>query len=188
MSEELLPPSIDDPSRPQLGTRNIRGRNEGGARTEMYARSFPPLVTDEPIHRNGTDTAPTPLETVLSALIGCKGATIFYIAEAMRFSYAGFDANGSSVVDLRGPRGVPGIRPYYESVDLDIMLYTDEPENRVQRLIKNVEFRCPVANLLRGADVKLTINWQTSPAASKPGASTSVEAESRGSNREGGNA
>lgn len=183
MSEELLPPSIDDPTRRQLGTRNILGRNYGGSRTEMFARWFTPVVTDEPAHRNGTDTAPTPLETVLSALIGCKGATIFYIAEAMRFSYSGFDARASSVVDLRGPRGVPGVRPYYESVDLELHLFTDEPEDRVKKLIRNVEFRCPVANLLRGADVKLTIDWRTSPAAAMP-----APGDPRGSAPEGGKA
>jgi putative redox protein len=168
MAEDLLPPNIDDPHRRQIGTRNVRARNLAGSRTEIYLRQFPPLVTDEPKHRNGTDTAPTPLETVLGALCGCKGATIFYVAEAMRFDYAGVEFEGSSVVDLRGPRGVPGVRPYYESVDLKITLYTDEPESRINQLTRNVEFRCPVMNLLRSADVKLTVEWETRPASQAP--------------------
>jgi putative redox protein len=168
MADDLLPPSIADPHRRQIGTRNVRARNFAGGRTEVYLREFPPLVTDEPKHRNGTDTAPTPLETVLGALCGCEGATIFYIAEAMRFEYSGVEFEGSSVVDLRGPRGVPGVRPYYESVDLKIIIYTDEVEGRVEKLAKNVEFRCPVMNLLRSADVKLTVDWETRPASQAP--------------------
>jgi len=168
MTQDLLPPTIEDTSTRQIGTRNVRGLNHGGTRTSMFIRSFEPLVTDEPVHRNGTDTAPTPLEMVLGALIGCKGATVFYIAEGMRFEFTGFAANAQSVVDLRGPRGVPGVRPYYESVDLNMVVFTDEDEERFAKLVKNVEFRCPVANLLKGADVDLTISWTRRPAAEAP--------------------
>lgn len=168
MSSDLLPPSIDDTSKRQIGTRNVRGLNHGGTHTSMFIRAFAPLVTDEPLHRNGTDTAQTPLEMVLGALIGCKGATVFYVAEAMRFSYAGFAANGESVVDLRGPRGVPGIRPYFESVTLELVVFSDESDERFEKLVKNVEFRCPVANLLKGADVDLTVRWTRHSAADAP--------------------
>ena len=41
---------------------------------------------------------------------------------------------------------------------------TDEPESRVNQLIKNVEYRCPVLNLLRAADVRLNVDWQIQPA------------------------
>lgn len=70
----------------------------------------------------------------------------------------------SSVIDPRGPRGVNGVRPYFESVDLAIELFTDEPERRVQQLIRNVEAPCPVANLLRAAEVALMVDWQARPA------------------------
>ncbi|HKI57751.1 MAG TPA: hypothetical protein VKA00_00870 [Trueperaceae bacterium] len=66
---------------------------------------------------------------------------------------------------VRGPRGVKGVRPYFESVDLAIELFTDEPERRVQQLIRNVEARCPVANLSRAAEVALTLDWRARPAA-----------------------
>jgi uncharacterized OsmC-like protein len=161
MTEGLLPPSIEDTKTRQIGVRNVNGRNLGGTRTEIQVRSFAPVVTDEPAHRGGTDTAPTPLEMVLSSLVGCKGATIHYIARAMGFDYRGVDFEGSSEVDMRGPRGVPGVRPFFERVALKICLHTNEPPERVARLVKNVEFRCPVMNLLRSADVKLDVEWTT---------------------------
>lgn len=168
MDDQLLPPSIADPSRRQVGTRHASGRNAGGARTEVYLREFSPVITDEPSHRGGTDTAPTPMETVLASLVGCKGATIFYIAQAMHFRYAGVEFEASSVTDLRGPRGVKGIRRFFESVDLAITLFTDESAARVRTLARNVEYRCPVANLLRAAQVELEVDWHVRPEAHAP--------------------
>lgn len=171
MADELLPPSIDDPHRRQIGTRNVRAVSRAHPRVEVKLRDFT-LVTDEPEHRGGSDTAPTPLETVLGALCGCKGTTIYLVAEAMNFAYTAAEFEGSSVVDLRGPRGVPGIRPYYESVALTIVLYTDEPDKRVKQLMRNVEHRCPVMNLLKGADVKLDVQWDVRPSDKAPSPAT----------------
>ena len=164
MGEELLPPSIADASQRKEHVHRVRGVNGGGARTEVSVRSFA-LAMDEPPQRRGTDSAQTPLETVVAALVGCKGSTIHAVAQAMRFAYAGVRFEASSVIDLRGPRGVKGVRPYFESVDLTIEVFTDEPERRVQQLVRNVEARCPVANLLRAAEVALAIDWRARPAA-----------------------
>ncbi len=60
---------------------------------------------------------------------------------------------------MRGPKGVPGIRPYFEKVDLKVTLHTGEPPERVARLKKNVEVRCPIMNLLRSADVDVSAEW-----------------------------
>ena len=163
MGEELLPPSIADGSRRKEHVHRVRGVNEGGARTEVSVRSFA-LAMDEPPQRHGTDSAQTPLETVVAALVGCKGATIHSVAQAMRYAYAGVRFEASSVIDLRGPRGVKGVRPYFESVDLRIEVFSDEPERRFEQLVRNVEARCPVANLLRAAEVALTIDWRVRPA------------------------
>ena len=65
---------------------------------------------------------------------------------------------------MRGPKGVPGVRPYFESAQLDIIVYTDESEARFRQLCKNVEFRCPVMNLMQAAGVEMTVNWRARPA------------------------
>jgi len=43
-------------------------------------------------------------------------------------------------------------------------LHTDEPADRIKKLQDNVEFRCPVMNLLRSADVDLGVTWVVEPA------------------------
>lgn len=157
---DIIEPSID-PETQKIAVRHVKARNEGGTRTAIRVRDFDMVHTDEPSSLGGTNTAPSPLETVLVALVGCDGVIINGVAKAMRFAYEAVDFDCQSQIDVRGPKGVAGVRPYFEAVDLKIVLYTDEPEKRVQQLIKNVEFRCPVMNLLRSADVTLNVDWQT---------------------------
>jgi uncharacterized OsmC-like protein len=162
-SEDLiLPPSVD-PLTKKLGIRNVTGHNAAGTRTEIKVRDFDIVVTDEPDTMGGTNTAPSPLETVLVALVGCDGVIINGVAQAMKFDYSGVDFDCTSQIDIRGPKGVKGVRPYFEKVDITLTLYTDEPPERVAKLQANVENRCPVMNLMRDAGVELTAIWKTLP-------------------------
>ncbi len=160
---DIIEPSID-PQTKKIGVRHVRATNAAGTRTKIQVRDFPPTYTDEPASLGGTNTAPSPLETVLVALVGCDGVIIHGVANAMRFAYTGVDFACRSQIDVRGPKGVPGIRPYFESGELDITVYSDEPEERFRRLCKNVEFRCPVMNLLAAANVDMTVTWHKRPA------------------------
>ena len=160
---DMLAPSVD-PETKKLGIRTVTGRNDSGTRTEVKVRHFDIVATDEPDTMGGTNTAPSPLENVLVSLVGCDGVIINGVAEAMGFAYTGADFECSGQVDVRGPKGVPGIRPYFEKVDIKITLHTDEPADRIKKLQDNVEFRCPVMNLLRSADVDLGVTWVVEPA------------------------
>lgn len=155
MSEpDLLEPSID-PSKKALGIRRVSARNEASTRSVMMVRDHI-VVTDE----KGTNTGPTPLEMTLSSLLGCEGVIINRCAEAMSFKYTAVDMEADGEVDQRGSRGVQGVRPYFNWVKLRIRVHTDEPEDRFQRLTKNVEYRCPVMNLFKSADVDVDIKWE----------------------------
>ncbi len=156
---ELLPPSVD-PKKSLIGIREVKARNDATPRTVCKVRDFE-VVTDEV---KGTNTGPTPLETVLAAFLGCEGVIINRCAEIMRFAYSGVDLECAGEVDARGSRGVAGVRPHFQAVRLKVTLYTDEPTERIAKLRKNVEYRCPVMNLLRDADVDLDVTWETRPA------------------------
>ena len=161
---DIIEPSID-PKTKKIGVRHVKATNAGGTRTKIQVRDFDPVYTDEPSSLGGTNTAPSPLETVLVALVGCDGVIINGVASAMNFSYAGVDLACESQIDVRGPKGVPGIRPFFESGKLDITVYSDESEERFRQLAKNVEFRCPVMNLMNAAGVDMTVTWMQKPAA-----------------------
>ena len=154
---DLLPPSVD-PNKSALGIRRVVARNEASTRSVMMVRDHI-LVSDE----KGTNTGPTPLEICLSSLLGCEGVIINRCAEAMRFEYTGVDIEADGEVDQRGSRGVQGVRPYFNWVRVKIRIHTDEPQDRLDRLARNVEYRCPVMNLFRSADVKLDVTWEKVP-------------------------
>ena len=160
---DLLPPDID-PKTPKIGIRAVSGHNDGTTRTEIRVRDLAPMVTDEPKAAGGTNTGPTPLETTLAALVGCEGVILHRCAKAMGFKYSGVDFACQGQIDVRGPSGVKGVRPYFESVELTVTLATDEPPERLEKLKRNVEHRCPVMNLMRAADVAVTAEWVTAPA------------------------
>lgn len=164
IDDDIIEPSIDPKTR-KIGVRHVKATNAGGTRTKIQVRDFPVIYTDEPDSMGGTNSAPSPLETVLVALVGCDGVIINGVAKAMNFAYSGVDFAVQSQIDVRGPRGVPGIRPYFESGELLITVYSDEPEERFRKLCKNVEFRCPVMNLLDAAKVDMAVTWEQKPAA-----------------------
>ncbi|NNG05861.1 MAG: OsmC family protein [Inquilinus sp.] len=165
---DIIEPSID-PATKTIGVRHVKATNAAGTRTRIQVRDFDAVYTDEPASLGGTNSAPSPLETVLVALVGCDGVIINGVAKAMGFDYAGVDFACESQIDVRGPKGVPGIRPYFESGSLDIIVYSDEPEARFRQLSKNVEYRCPVMNLLAAAKVDMTVTWTLRPAAEYSG-------------------
>lgn len=152
---DLLPPSVD-PKKKAIGIRRVVSRNEGSTRSVMMVREHV-LITDE---KDGLNSGPTPLEMCLSSLLGCEGVIINRCAEAMQFEYSAVDIEGDGEVDQRGSRGVQGVRPYFNWVRLKIRVHTDETQDRFDRLTKNVEYRCPVMNLFRSADVELDVTWE----------------------------
>lgn len=151
---DLLAPSID-PNTKALGIRRVSARNEATTRTVMMVRDHV-VITDE----KGLNTGPTPLEMALSSLLGCEGVIINRCAEAMNFAYTAVDMEADGEVDQRGSRGVQGVRPYFNWVRMRIRIHTDEPQDRLDRLVRNVESRCPVMNLFKSADVGLEIKWE----------------------------
>lgn len=165
---DIIEPSID-PKTKKIGIRHVKATNAAGTRTKIQVRDFDPVYTDEPASLGGTNSAPSPLETVLVALVGCDGVIINGVAKAIGFDYAGVDFTCQSQIDVRGPKGVPGIRPYFETASLEITVYSDEPDDRFALLQKNVEFRCPVMNLLNAAEVAMDVTWTKRPAADYTG-------------------
>lgn len=157
--EERVAPFIDAGT-PKLIVRTVHGRNDATARTEITIDDFAPYAIDEPKTSGGGGTGPTPLQVLLGSLCSCKAVMIHNIASTMNFDYEGVELEAAGSLDLRGPKGVPGIRPYFESVDMSIVIFTEESEERVEQLAKNAENRCPVMNLLRDAGAKVTANWQ----------------------------
>lgn len=143
----------------QLLKIKTSGKWEKGLKTSISVRDFPTLIVDEPKDLGGTDEGPNPVEYVLSALSSCTSVMIGLISKEMEFSYQEVDFENNGTLDLQGLMGVQGISPHFQTVDFDVIFKTDEDDNRLEELKKEVEKRCPVFNLLKDAGVRVESNW-----------------------------
>ncbi|MGQ7277308.1 MULTISPECIES: OsmC family protein [Brevibacillus] len=135
------------------------GKWESGVKTTNFVRNFPSFQTDEPVELGGTDAGPNPLEFVAAALNGCNGVMIPLVANELNFSFSAIDFETSGIIDIRGLLGEEGVSPHFQKVRFHVNIQTDEREERVHELQKEVERRCPVFNLLADAGVQLEVKW-----------------------------
>ena len=161
-------PSPAVESTPRQGPRpvrtTLRACNDEGARTVVTTRDGRSLVTDEPVSRGGTGTAPTPLETVVGALCGCSAVTFERAARELGLDYEGIDFDAGYRLDRRGLLGEAEVRPYFDTVHVDARVRTTAPSELLAQVVEITEHRCPVRNLLVDAGVALTINWSAAAA------------------------
>src|SRR3546814_9992494 len=95
--------------------------------------------------------------------LGCCDADHTHLVAGMiGFEYGDVDYACDAEFDPRGVGGVEGVRPYFEKVRVRKTIRTNEPIERIEKLKKNVEKRCPVSNLIRDAGVDLRSEEHTS--------------------------
>ncbi|WP_215142905.1 OsmC family protein [Exiguobacterium qingdaonense] len=131
----------------------------GGVKTTVRVGEHTPFVVDEPERLGGTNMGPNPLEYLLGALSSCTTIMIAYVAQDLSFEYEGVEFGTEGTLDPRGFQGMEGVRTYFESVHMKIILDTTESDERIAELRKGVEARCPIHNLMHAADVTMTAEW-----------------------------
>ncbi|UWR38418.1 OsmC family protein [Sulfitobacter sp. W074] len=152
-----------DPEKAHIIHPSVTAENSNGTTVKLSTQTHE-WVIDEPASKGGADTGPTPLESLLGSLAGCETVVLRLVANAINFKYSSLKAECQGTADLRGARGVRGVRPYFTGVKLVLTLATDEPEKRIELLKRNVELRCPVMNLFSSADVEMDVVWNIVPA------------------------
>lgn len=144
---------------PQIAKVLSTGKWDSGVKTTLRVRDFPPIVMDEPEQLGGTDEGANPMEYVLAALSGCTSVMISLIAQEKNFLFSGVDFENIGYIDLRGLQGVSGVSPHFQKVRFEVVISTEESNERIAELKDEVEKRCPVYNLLKDAGVPLEANW-----------------------------
>ena len=125
------------------------------------------IRSDVPKVMGGGNSAPQPVELLLAALVGCKQATAMFVARhmkpRMKISQIEFDVSasrdesGSLSLPLGGPERVPS---RLECVNGTAWVTTEATQQQVDLLSREVEKRCPVANMVMLSGCKLQINWR----------------------------
>jgi len=155
--------SAEKLDQPILRRRTLTARNEAGMKTAIDCGEHGRFVTDEPASQGGTGEGPTPLQAVLGALCGCESITFRRSADELGFQYSAIDFEAAFTIDIRGRMGVAGVRPHFQTVQVQATVSTGESEEALRRVVELTERRCPVYNLLADANVKVEMTWIRRP-------------------------
>lgn len=135
------------------------GKWESGVKTNISVRNFPVFSMDEPAQLGGDDAGPMPLEYVVAALNGCNGVMIPLVAKELDFTFSDIDFETTGIVDTRGLLGEEGVRTHFQKIRFHVNIQTEESEERIEQLKKEVERRCPVYNLFVDAGIEVDTKW-----------------------------
>ncbi len=89
-------------------------------------------------------------DMLLEALVACTGVTLKAVATALEFRLAGGTVRAEGDLDFRGTLGVDRTAPVgFRAIRLAFALDTDEPQDRIDSLLKLTERYCVVLQTLR---------------------------------------
>jgi uncharacterized OsmC-like protein len=89
-------------------------------------------------------------DMLLEALVACAGVTLRAVATALEFRLKGGTAKAEGDLDFRGTLGVDRAAPVgFRAIRLAFALDTDEPQDRIDSLLKLTERYCVVLQTLR---------------------------------------
>ncbi|MBI1350614.1 MAG: OsmC family peroxiredoxin [Actinomycetales bacterium] len=151
---------VEEPTGEFIRRRQVSGTAMGTMRTVLDYAEAGVQVTDEPAVAGGGGSGPTPLQSVLGALCGCEAVTFRRTATEFDFDYERIDFEAACTIDIRGRSGDRSVRPHFQTVRLQALVTTEEPQSRLDELVDEVHARCPVMNLMKDAGVRLDIRWQ----------------------------
>jgi uncharacterized OsmC-like protein len=88
-------------------------------------------------------------DMLLEALVACAGVTLKAVATAIEFRLNGATVSAEGDLDFRGTLGVARDAPVgFKSIRLAFDLDTDEPQERIDSLVKLTERYCVVFQTL----------------------------------------
>ena len=98
-------------------------------------------------------------DMLLEALVACAGVTLRSVATSMELDVSG-SVHAEGDLDFRGTLGVDREAPVgFTAIRLRFELVSDEPEERLAKLIELTERYCVVAQTLAGG-VPLAFSWE----------------------------
>ncbi|MEY8292714.1 OsmC family protein [Carnobacteriaceae bacterium 52-44] len=141
-------------------TLAAKGEVVSGTTNSIQVRDFEPFFVDERKEIGGNNAGPNPLEYFLGSLGACTSVIATMVAKEQGFSFGDLEFETNGDLDPRGYQGVEGVQTYYQSVEVTVVMETEESDEAFENLAKEVERRCPLFNLLKDAGVEVISNWE----------------------------
>jgi len=128
------------------------------ARTEARAGKHE-LVIDEPGVRGGSDLGPTPIETMIAALLGCTNVILNRVAEKNDVAVKDLSLQAEASFDRRGVMLEGEVAVPFPEIRLTINLTTPAGDDRVERVRADLGKFCPVSKVIRQSGTRLEEIW-----------------------------
>ncbi|WP_168199829.1 OsmC family protein [Citricoccus sp. SGAir0253] len=155
----MQPRFTETPVDSESKTLRAAGTWTGRQQTRVAIRGFA-FTVDEPEAIGGRDEAPTPMEYLAGAVDACITVTIDQAAARRGLGLTGISTYSLARQDRRGLAGTADVQPYFHAYRLQVCVGTPETDPAVLRdFAAAVEHSCPAVNLLRDANVDLTVAW-----------------------------
>lgn len=126
--------------------------------TEVKVRGHS-FVIDEPPYRHGTDVGPTPLETMLGALIGCTNVITRRVAHERGVPLVVGRIEVVGHLDHRGIDKEADVPVPFPLIELKVQVRTDASEEEIASLRSEIAQRCPMSVILRQAGSRIEETW-----------------------------
>ncbi len=128
-------------------TYKVKGSGIGSVATKVQAGQHI-FDIDEPAGLAGDDTAASPVEIALGALIACQVVVYRLYAQNLGIAINEISALAEGDLDVRGLFGIdPNIRPGFSEIRLTVHIAGPDTEERYQELRRVVDANCPVLDL-----------------------------------------
>lgn len=128
------------------------------AKTDIAVRDVQ-MTIDEPEVRGGTNTAPSPTETLFGALLGCTNVVSHRIAEGLGVEITDMEIAAEVQFDRRGVMLEEEIAVPFPQVDMTVDLTAKGTDEQIERLKTDLARFCPVSVLMRAGGTKINETW-----------------------------
>ncbi|MCU1419728.1 MAG: osmotically inducible protein OsmC [Mycetocola sp.] len=138
---------------------DLRGTGEGVLQTATIAGSDHTISAEGHPAFGGTDSAPSPLDLALGALISCNQVTAKIVALGQGITLGTFEGTIKSTLDnsvlVFGAEG----NANFSTADISVTIETDLEDEAFDTFVAEVARRCPMTQLFERSGVKVTNNW-----------------------------
>jgi putative redox protein len=137
---------------------NLTGKSVSHARTDISVRDVM-VTTDEPLERGGTNTAPSPTETMIAALLGCTNNVATRIAHHKGLEFEINTIEAEVEFDRRGVILEEDIAVPFPRIALTINVRTTATPAQLEEVEKVLPIYCPVSKVFQAAGTDVTETW-----------------------------
>lgn len=139
-------------------THRMHGTGTTDARTDLNVRDHA-ITIDERVESGGTNQGISPVETLLTSLVGCTNRITHKVAAANGVDIREMSVDLESRFDRRGTQLEQEIDIPFPEIRLRIELTTDAGDDAIEKVKTDLRKFCPISKVLRQAGTEIIEDW-----------------------------